>query len=341
MKLGLLGCGGIAEAHLTAASRLRQAKFVHVADLNPDAAENLAGRYGVTRISSDPACVIDDDEVEAVVIALPTHLHHEWIIRCAQAGKHVLTEKPLCRTMRQARRAIGVCRERGVKLGVGYMRRYNPLRGKIRQLVRSGKLGRPVTWTVASFGPRLDYGRGPGNWMWNVRKGGGLVMDGHIHDFDFATWVLGRPAEIFAQSQCISPEVTAPTQASAVVRFERGDTLLFAASWQEGDFGSGETPHRIVGPKGTIVFDGDAGFRWHYAPGKQRYSRVAWDRYKPPGIGSRWVFRKQLESFIKRIGSDEADSRLVTGEEALESLWIAERIVEAGPKGRTYRWRER
>jgi len=337
MKLGVLGCGGIAGAHLRAAARLRQAKVVHLADANLDTAHELADDFGIEKISSDPACMIDDDEVEAVIIALPTHLHYDWIVRCAEAGRHVLTEKPLCRTVRQGRRAIAVCDRQGVKLRVGYMRRYNPLRGKVRQLVQSNKLGRPVTWTIASYGPRSDFCRGPGNWMWDMQKGGGLVLDGNIHDFDFAAWVLGRPVRIFAQSKCISPEVTAPTQATATVQFERGDTLQFAASWQEGDFGSGGAPESIVGPKGTIVFDGEAGFWWHYAPGKQRYTRVEWDKYKPAGIGSQWVFRKQLESFVRLVRSDSADSRLVTGEEALDSLWIAEKIVEAGPKGRMYR----
>jgi len=337
MKFGLLGCGGIAKEHLAAAARHRRIKFVHAVDVRLDVAQALADEYGVEKVSQEAARVLNDDEVEAVVIALPTHLHYEWIVRCAKAGKHILTEKPLCRTVRDGRRALTVCANCGVKLGVGYMRRYIPTRGKARQLVQSGKLGRPVTWTVAQFDQRSDYYRGPGNWAWDMENGGGIIMDGHIHDFDFATWILGPPVDLFAQSRWITDVVTAPTQASAIIRFHEGDTMLFGTSFQEGDFGQCIGPNSIVGPEGTIIFDGSGGFWWHYAPGKRRYYGLNWDSRRPAGIGSLWLFYKQLDSFIRLVEKDECDPRLATGPEALESLWLAEKVIAAGPDGRRSR----
>jgi len=178
---------------------------VHIADVRLGAARQLAHEYGVDRASSDSAAVVADEKVDTVIVALPTSLHYDWILRCAKAEKDVLAEKPLCPTVSEGAKAVRACAKRGVRLAVGYQRRFSPARIKVRELVRSGKLGRPVTWTISNFSPRHDFRelRGPvGNWMWKS-GGGGFIMDGSIHDFDFAFWVLGRPVEMFAQSRRI------------------------------------------------------------------------------------------------------------------------------------------
>jgi predicted dehydrogenase len=337
LRLGLLGCGGIAVEHLVAAQDHSGLRFTHLADVDTERARPLAERFGVARTSTDPACVVSDPAVDAVVIALPTFLHARWIARCARASKHVLTEKPLCRTVAEGRRAIGQCAEAGVALAVGYMRRNRPLFGAVREIVRSGALGSPVTWTLVSFGPRSDFYRGPANWMWDLAKGGGMVMDGSIHAFDFATWVLGPPVELFAQSQRISEVVTAPTQASAIARFADGSLLLYGAAWQEGDFGSGAAPNSIVGPRGTIVIDSEEQFRWWREPGV--VARYPEDFAGSPALDVTGLFRRQLDSFVRLVETGERDETLASGEEALSSLWLAESIVAAGGRGRRRRWR--
>jgi len=196
-------------------------------------------------------------------------------------------------------------------------------------MVRSGALGRPVTWAISGFGARSDFYRGPNNWMWDMEQGGGLVMDGSIHDFDFACWVLGRPVHMYAQSRRICDSVTAPTQAAAIVTFENGDNLTYSVAWQEGDFGSGGEPSRIVGPRGTIVNGPEFSFVHYDSPG----NRIDFS-CQPTHL-----FRDQLEHFLRYVDGEDPDYRLTTGEEALQSLWIAEKIVASGPQGRLARWR--
>ena len=335
----MLGAGYIARMHVLAASRNRRAKVVHIADIRLDAARGLAEEYGIDCVSDNPASVLADKAVDTVIVALPTFLHYEWIVRCAKAGKDVLTEKPLCRTVHEGRKAVGACAKHGVRLAVGFQRRFSPARIKVRELVRAGKLGRPITWTISSFSPRHDFLdlRGPtGKWLWDF-KNGGFIMDVSIHDFDFACWVLGKPVEMFAQSRRISTAAESPTQASAQIRFEHGDNMVYGVAWQEGDFGSASAPVSIIGPKGTIILNTDQAFTWYYAPGKKK--NLCWDyeNLRPyyPDKNWEWRIYKQLDRFIR---DRKPDNRLTTGEEALASLWLAEKILAAGPKGRRFRY---
>jgi predicted dehydrogenase len=336
INIGILGCGGIVPFHIKAALRHPDANVVHIADERLEVAQKLANKYKIKQVSNNLSEVLANDNVNVVIIALPTFLHHEWIIRCAKARKHIITEKPLCRTVSQGKEVIRACVKYGVKIIVGYQRRFSPSRIKVRELIQSGMLGRPVTWTISSFGPRLDYYRGPNNWMWDVNKGGGFIMDGSIHDFDFACWILGKPVKMFAQSRRISTAVTVPTQAAAYIHFEHGDNLVYGMSWQEGNFGSTKLPDSIVGPKGTIVLNSDFSFTWFYSSGKKR--KFIWNpnKFYPKRMGIAWLFNKQLDSFIK---DNKTNSCLVNGEEALNSLWISENIITSGPNGRIIKWR--
>lgn len=334
-NIGIIGAGGIASCHLAAASHHRQTRVLHIADIDLDRAERLADQYGVGHVSRDPAEVLLNDEVDMVIVALPTFLHYEWLLKAARAGKDILSEKPLCRTVAQGKRVVRACARHGVRLSVGYMRRFSPARAKVRSLVQSGALGRPVIWRIAAFGPRLDFYRGPNNWMWDREKGGGMIMDGSIHDFDFACWVLGCPVKMFAQSSRLSRVVTAPTQAHAFVTFAAGDRLEYNVAWQDGAFGSDNRPAAIIGPKGTIILDSDVAFTWHYARGKKRRFEWDLDRLRPQNLGLVWLFYRQLDSFVR----GKRDTSRATGEESLASLWIAEKIIEAGPEERTYRRR--
>lgn len=175
-NIGIIGAGGIASAHLAVASRHRQIRVLRIADIRLDKARRLANQYGINHVSTDPGEILLDDRIDMVIVALPTFLHYEWLLRCARAGKDILTEKPLCRTLAEGKRVLRACAKHKVRLSVGYMRHFSPARLKVRWLVRSGALGRPVTWRISSFGPRSDFYRGPKNWMWDRDKGGGLIM---------------------------------------------------------------------------------------------------------------------------------------------------------------------
>ena len=125
LRFGILGAGGIVPPHLTAIAANPATEALHLCDSRLDVAQALAAQFGVPKVSANPQAVIDDPEVDAVICALPTFLHSEWLARAALAGKQLLTEKPLCRTVTEGKALLEVVERAGVALAVGYMRRFS------------------------------------------------------------------------------------------------------------------------------------------------------------------------------------------------------------------------
>ena len=333
MKIGVLGCGGIAMAHIEAIKRFAKASLVHVVDANQERAEETARKFSVPRWSADPQTALDDPAVEWVIVCLPTFLHARWIQACAAAGKHVLTEKPLARTVEQAAATVDTCRAAGVRLFANYQRRYSPAWQRAREWIHGGAIGRPVTWNLFTVGVRSDYYRGPNNWMWDFEKGGGMILDMSIHHFDLIQWISGKPVELFARSSRICEDVTAPTEASAHVRFASGDRLNYAVAWQSRDYGAAVSPIAAVGPKGIVTMTDDWTCAWNAEGGQERF-RVDPNTLAPAGLGGNWPFYQQLLAVAH--GDTARQPALVKGEEALTSLWMAATIAAAGPDMRRF-----
>jgi predicted dehydrogenase len=134
--------------------------------------------------------------VDVVDICTPTHLHYEYVLKAAAAGKHVVCEKPLGRTLAQGTEMVRVCREAGVQLLVAHVVRFFPEYAAAKAAVERGEIGdvAVVRLTRASFKPGA-----PDSWFHNHAQSGGMVMDLMIHDFDYARWVAGDVVSVFAK----------------------------------------------------------------------------------------------------------------------------------------------
>jgi len=159
--VALIGSGRMGSFHgETLARRIPGARLVAVADPAPGAAERLAAALGADRASTDPAEVLADPAVEAVVIAAPARFHADLVVAAAAAGKAVFCEKPMALTLADADRAIGAARAAGVVLQVGFNRRFAADWAAARALLEEGRLGTPrllrsVTRDPGGFDPSL------------------------------------------------------------------------------------------------------------------------------------------------------------------------------------------
>jgi predicted dehydrogenase len=142
VRLGLIGCGRIAQvAHLPALEKADGVKLVVVCDPSEDVARGVAGRYGVESYVTDAADVLANEQVDAVVIAVPDRFHHELVEAALRAGKHVLVEKPLTSNSDQARKLVALQAETGLTLQVGATKRHDPGVSFAREFIASGRLG--------------------------------------------------------------------------------------------------------------------------------------------------------------------------------------------------------
>jgi predicted dehydrogenase len=198
VRWGLIGAGDIAARRVAPALRDSPGSaFAAVARAHADQAAEFAQRHGASRWYADWREMLRDPGLDAVYVATPVRLHAEQAVAAAEAGKHVLCEKPMALDVAGCERMIAAARDHGVKLGVAYYRHHYPVVGRLRELIASGEIGRPVLAQVQAFelfDPPPDHPR-----AWLLKKseaGGGPMMDFGCHRIEVLLDLLGPVAEI-------------------------------------------------------------------------------------------------------------------------------------------------
>ncbi len=189
VNFAILGAGRIGRLHAEhLAHRVPGARVAAVADVRLPAAQECAAALSIPKAVGDPRTVLDDPEVDAVVICSSTDTHAALIESAAEAGKHIFCEKPIALDLAAIDRALQKVERAGVKLQVGFNRRFDANFRRIRELVQKGGIGEPHLLRITSRDPApppIDY----------VKVSGGLFLDMMIHDFDMARYLVGREVE--------------------------------------------------------------------------------------------------------------------------------------------------
>lgn len=190
--IGLVGAGRIGRVHgRNLANLIPQARLVAVADLVEDAAEKLAADLRIPQVYKDPRAILDSGEVDAVIICSSTPTHSSLIQDAAAAGKQIFCEKPIALDLGAIDRALAAVEKAGVKLQIGFNRRFDPSFRHVHDIVASGKIGTPHILRITSRDPApppLSY----------VQVSGGIFLDMTIHDFDMARFQVGEVDEVYA-----------------------------------------------------------------------------------------------------------------------------------------------
>ncbi|HMA36703.1 MAG TPA: Gfo/Idh/MocA family oxidoreductase [Chloroflexia bacterium] len=251
MRVGIIGAGFMGTTHAAAWAETA-ATLVGVADSDADAAAGLATRYHARGYPSLQAILA---EVDVVDICTPTHLHYEMVLAAAAAGRQVICEKPLARTVAQGQAMIAACRQAGVRLLIAHVVRFFPEYALARSLVVAGQIGRPAVLRLARGGHRPQ--KAVGNWFLDVEKSGGLLLDLMIHDFDYARWVAGEVETVFARSIGHSRPGAPVDYGLAILRHRGGALSHVAAAWAYPP-PTFRTGLEIAGDGGLIEFESAA-----------------------------------------------------------------------------------
>ena len=189
IRFGLIGAGRIGKIHAeNLANRISGVEVAAIADVDTKAAQALADRFHVTRAVEDYHAILSDPSIDAVAICSSTDTHAQIIIEAAQAGKHTFCEKPIALNLETIDAALAAVKKAGVKLQIGFNRRFDPNFRKVRTMVAEGKIGTPQIVRITSRDPApppISY----------VKVSGGLFLDMTIHDFDMARYLSGSEVE--------------------------------------------------------------------------------------------------------------------------------------------------
>ncbi len=226
LNWGIIATGGIARAFARGVAHSQRGRVVAVASRTRDSAEAFAREHQVPRAYGSYAELLADPAVDAVYVATPHPHHVAWVIAAAEAGRHVLCEKPLGLTRAEALTAVEVCRRHGVLLMEAFMYRCHPQTAQIVDLVRRGALGR-VALVQAAFGFANAYDAG--NRFWNQALGGGGILDVGCYPVSFARMIAGAqtgaafadPVRVTGAVQ-LHPEAGVDSWAAATLEFAGG-----------------------------------------------------------------------------------------------------------------------
>ena len=193
VRWGLIGCGDIAAKRVAAALAAAEGSALQaVARRRADLAAEFAARHGAKRWYDGWRDLLRDEEIDAVYIATPVNLHADQTVSAAEAGKHVLCEKPMALDPAECERMLAAARANGIRLGVAYYRHHYPIVARLRELMASGELGQPVVVLVQAFemfDPPPDHPR-----AWFLKKaiaGGGPMFDFGCHRIEVLLDLLG------------------------------------------------------------------------------------------------------------------------------------------------------
>jgi len=251
--VGLVGSGFIAQLHAEAFSRSAIGTVRAVASSSAERAAGFASQWGIPAWHTDFRELVQRPDVDMVCIGVPNHLHRDVVVAAAEAGKHVVCEKPLATTLAEADEMIAACQSAGVKLMYAEELCFAPKYVRAKQLADEGALGDVYLAKQAEqhFGPHSD-------WFWDPeRSGGGVLMDMGCHGIEFVRWVLGKPAVRSVTAELGTyvhhGRTVAEDHAVLTVRFAGNRTGLVEVSWAKP--GGMDDRAEIVGSKGITYAD--------------------------------------------------------------------------------------
>lgn len=241
LKAGVIGFGGLGHVHATAYAKRTDVQLVAVADIDP---ERLTGKSVEINLGEGQSfdtrsvrtyrsgdMMLAHEALDLVSICLPTDLHAKFAIRALRKGLHVLTEKPMSRTLRQADAELAAQEQSGRLLMVAQCLRFWPCYERLLEAHQSGEFGNLLMLSMRRVSAPPGWG-GPHSWFMDGRRSGGCLLDLHVHDTDFVNHLLGVPEAVVATGK--SHISGAIDNSFTQYVYPQGPLVMAEANWSYG-----------------------------------------------------------------------------------------------------------
>lgn len=333
--VGIVGAGTIGNVHANALKDVEGSKIVAVAEPREEAGRSMADTFGATWYASYTDLLANDD-VSMVVLATPSGLHPKQAVLAANAGKHIVTEKPMAITRDGLDRMIQATEAAGVELAVIFQNRLSPDVLRAKRGVEAGMLGTTVFGNASVHWHRKQsYYEANGGWRgtWEL-DGGGALMNQSIHTVDLLQWIMGGIASVSADIATINHDIETEDAATATVRFSSGALGTIQGSTAT----SKDWPVQveIVGTGGKAVIQGGRLTHWEgdseltddiLTPGDLAFVQ-GWTPGEPFGMSH----RRQLTLIIDAMRAGETPP--IPAREARKAVDVILAIYESAKNGK-------
>lgn len=232
INIAVIGTGRMGSVHARNIARsIPEANLVAVCDIRLEVAQAVAAECGVQRVVRDYHDLLEDQSIEAILIATSTNTHAFIMKDVARAGKHIFCEKPLALDLAEIDAALVEVEKAGVKLQIGFNRRFDKSFRQVHEIVSSGEIGRPCILRITNRDPDFPA-------MEFMRVSGGMFLDMTIHDFDMARFQVGEVDEVFATGGVLlNPELN---------EFGDTDTNIVTLKFANGAIGAIDNSRKAV-----------------------------------------------------------------------------------------------
>ena len=335
LGFGLIGTGMAGGCNACELEFVEGARLAAVCSRDPARARAFAEEHGSANWYTDYERLVADPEVDAVLVLTPTGLHAEMTIAAAEAGKHVLVEKPIEATLEAARRMIRVCRERDVRLGVIFQMRFGRVAEELRHLLSGGGLGEIYLADAVDKVSRPPSYYASAAWRGTEElEGGGCLMTQSIHILDLLQHLVGPVAAVTGKTATKRHSIEVEDTATALLEFENGalGSLISATSVRPALL----SRIAVHGERGTVVANAqyDKFLVWEVEgkPGPHLPETTRWLDTDDPWSYPQTRHRAQLADLVSAVRERRAP--VLDGEEALRSLRVVKAIQHSARLGR-------
>ena len=342
IRWGVIGAGGIAARRTIPEGIIpaRNSDLVALMDIDRGVAASVAAKHGVSRVYDREEDILNDPDVDAVYVATPVYLHGRHVEAAAQRGKHILCEKPLAATIAESMRLSAICRDAGVKLGIGLMMRYHGAHQRIKVLLEQEALGQVVSARaqLTCWYPPIE-----GAWRqrWD-RSGGGALMDLGVHCVDLLCWFLGEVRQVCGLVDSLTHDYEVEDSATLLLQFESGAHATVEAFFNIPDDGA-VNALELYGTKGCVLAQGTigqeptGGLRGYLAseeglPYDPLQARDSAGAIQPIPYAEANTYKAEIEHFAQSIITGVTVP--IGAEEACHALQVLEVAYQSSREGR-------
>ncbi len=332
LTVALIGCGAIAAKHLDALVRNEHVDRVFAADPDEAARERLYARYGIIkRLSSDWRELVADDEVQVVDILTPHDSHREIAVAALQAGRHVICEKPIARTVAEADEMIAAAQQADRRLFVALSQLNFPAVRRARELMDEGAIGRPLLAVFTVLDDEVRRMNDPAHWKCDlVRAGGGALIDVGYHAVYIMQHLLGPAQAVTAVGARLLVEPPNKGEDTACVTLECGSGAVGSIVVTFADAATRyRAERRVVGTAGSLLIRDWPEDEWPLL--LMQDDAITPVRVPNPLDVAGWALQATLDEFIAAIvGGGEPSISLEAARAALVTVEAAYRSMREG-----------
>jgi UDP-N-acetylglucosamine 3-dehydrogenase len=293
VNVGVIGVGAMGYNHARVYHSLEDVNLIGVSDVSQHTLDKVSKKYN-TKGYTDYQELLKNPEIEVVSVCVPTTHHHSVVMAAIENGKHILVEKPIAFTLKEAEEMVDAANEKGVKLSTGHVERFNPAVQKAKELIENDVIGDVVSASakrVGPFPPRI--------------KDVGVTIDLAIHDLDVMYYLFNEDVtQVYATMGSILEKCEFEDHAEIMTKFENGTTGLLEVNWL--------TPYKrraldVTGTDGIIAID----YIDQSIDVSGKFAQNVEIEHEEP-------LKNEIKSFLNSIRNDETPE--ITGEDGLNAL---------------------